>query len=69
MTMKVRLCITIVALAACLWSVFVMLTGKVAFDRVFFIAKNDALSLMLAQVLLVPCILWLALNKRQSPKP
>jgi hypothetical protein len=63
--MKLRLCISLIALLACLWSVFVMLNGKVIFDEAFIIAKSDALSLMLAQVLVVPCVLWLALNKRR----
>lgn len=64
--MKVRLGITIVALLACLWSLLVILNGKVLFDRAFIIAKDDAISLMAAQCLLVPCILWLALNRRRA---
>ena len=62
--MKVRISVTVVAMLLCLWSIIVLLSGKIFLDRAFIIAKEDAISLMLAQCLLVPCVLWLALNRR-----
>lgn len=56
--------VAIIATLALAWSLFVLLASPVFAGKVLLIERTDALSLMLAQVVVIPCLLWLAARKQ-----